>query len=174
MPNREASSKCPPVQNRAEGHPCYCQATEGSPLLLVVDTSALDLLARWIGPARTDGAGFAIGRDDNSTGQGDFAALSVGQLQGMVVDLLVRPRVGPRIAGDRIVFAGELARPLAMRGLTLTVDTVYGDFHVVACGLVDNRVVFVCPGGELRFGLVQLPGAHIRVVGKAHCHPDKA
>ncbi len=110
MPNREASSKCPPVQNRAEGHPCYCQATEGSPLLLVVDTSALDLLARWIGPARTDGAGFAIGRDDNSTGQGDFAALSVGQLQGMVVDLLVRPRVGPRIAGDRIVFAVELAR----------------------------------------------------------------
>jgi hypothetical protein len=43
-----------------------------------------------------------------------------------------------------------------MRRIAVAVGTIHRDFHVVACGRIDNRVVLQRPGGERRFGLVEL------------------
>src|SRR4029077_17473821 len=42
-----------------------------------------------------------------------------------------------------------------------------------AFGLVDNLVVFRCPGHKFGFGLIQFPAAHKRVLGEEHCHSNK-
>src|SRR5439155_20518930 len=63
--------------------------------------------------------------------------------------------------GDGVVFPVELSRPLVMRELTIVVGAIHRDFHVVTGSLIDNCVVLRHPRGELRFRLVQLPGAHL-------------
>src|SRR4029453_11199179 len=94
--------------------------------------------------------------------------------QCAVINLLVRPHVRVWVAGNGIVFPVELARPLIVRRLTVLIGTVHGNFHVVAGSLIDNRVILRYPWGELGFGLVQLPSAHLRVGGKTHCRSEKA
>jgi hypothetical protein len=46
---------------------------------------------------------------------------------------------------------------------------------LVASGLIYNGRVLTLPGGKLRFRFIQLPRAHIRVVGgEARCPREKA
>ena len=83
----------------------------------------------------------------------------------MTVDSGVRPLVRSWTAGYSVVSAIEFAGPLAVHGGAAAISAIDGDLGVVAGGLVNNGVVFGRSGAELRLGLVQLPGAHIRVVG---------
>src|SRR6266571_9518662 len=65
--------------------------------------------------------------------------------------------------------------PLIMRRLTLCVGAIDDNFHLVASGLIHNGSVLSLPGGKLRFRFVQLPRAHMRVVGgEARCPCEKA
>src|ERR1700682_4590392 len=83
-----------------------------------------------------------------------------------------RVRIG--IAGDGIVFAVELARPLAMRRIARAVSSIYRDFDAITRGLVDDAVVLRGPRRELRLSLIQFPGAHKGVLGEAHSDANKA
>ncbi len=62
-------------------------------LLLVEDRSVVERLALCGGPARGDGAAFAISRNHNLTRARDSSVIPNGQPQCAVVDLFVRPRV---------------------------------------------------------------------------------
>lgn len=67
-----------PVENRTGGHHCYVSASGEIPLLLVVYRNRFELLALRIGSARSDGAGFAIGRHGNSPGDSNLSAFLDG------------------------------------------------------------------------------------------------
>src|SRR6266436_8164506 len=84
------------------------------PLLLIVHCSAGELVALRIGSGDGDSAGLAVGRDDATTGNRNLVALLVGERQRMVVDFRVGPRIRAPIPCDRVVFAVELAGPLAV------------------------------------------------------------
>src|SRR6516162_7114556 len=90
-------------------------------LLLVVHHLALELFAVRIGSAHRDSAGLAIGRHNNATADRNLSIFLGGHLQRAVINLLVRPRVHIWVAGDGIVFAVELARPLVVRRVTVLV-----------------------------------------------------
>src|ERR1019366_1319445 len=154
-------------------HSRYARPRQRS-LLFVVDRDSRDLLALRVSPARGDGTTFAIGRHHNASGANNLASFLADALQCATVNLFVRPLVVIRIAGEGVEFAVEFARPLDVQGLTVSGSAFYCDFHLVARRLVDNRLVFRRSGSELRFGLVQLPGAHIDVAGEAPRRGDKA
>ncbi|MBZ5645577.1 MAG: hypothetical protein LAO19_22715, partial [Acidobacteriia bacterium] len=116
-----------------------------------------------IGSADREGAALAIRRDNHFTGQSNFTALLGCQLQRMVVDLFERPGVGRWVACNGIVLAVELASPLAMRGVSFTVDTVHRTFHAVADGLILNGQILGEPGIDLRLRLVELPCSQVQV-----------
>src|ERR1019366_10026615 len=122
---------------------------------LVVAGVLLAFFARRIGSAQRKSPAFAVSSDNDSTGQSNLAALLGRQLQGTIVDLLERPRIGTRIAGDRIVFAIILARPLVMRGFPLTVDAIHLGFQAVAGGFMHNGKNLGQPGIYLRLGFVE-------------------
>src|SRR5438067_193834 len=71
----------------------------------------------------------------------------------MIVNFLVGPRIRTRIPCDRVAFAVVLARPLAMQGLAIAVGAIRCDFHIVSCGLVDNRGVLRRPRTDLDLAL---------------------
>ena len=62
-------------------------------LLLVEDRGVVEVLALCGGPARGDGAAFAISRNRNSTCARDSSVIPNGQPQCAIVDFFVRPRV---------------------------------------------------------------------------------
>src|SRR5580692_10058574 len=101
-----------------------CPFAENSLLLLVVDRGARNLVSRRIGSGQAQGAGLAVRRHGNATAGSHFAVLFVRQSQRMVVDLPVRPRVRSRIAAEWVVFAVELARPLGVHGLAVSVGPI--------------------------------------------------
>ena len=86
---------------------------------------------------------------------------------------LYDPRVCARIAGERVVFTVELARPLGMRWFAISASPIRSHFHAVTCRLVDHRRVFRSPVRNLRFGFVEFPGAHVWVIGKTHACPPQ-
>src|ERR1700737_5259024 len=90
---------------------CWCCRAGEFSLLLVVYRGAADLLAHRIGSASGDCAAFAVGRDDNATARGYLAAFLNIEPQRTVVNPLVRPSVGIRIARERIALAVVLALP---------------------------------------------------------------
>src|SRR5260370_19848098 len=106
----------PSRPERAEGHSCS-GAIGWLPLLFVVHRSAGELLALRIGSGEGDRAGLAVCRHDTATGSRNFVALLVGERQRMIVDFLVGPRIRIRAPCDRVAFAVEPARPLAMHRL---------------------------------------------------------
>ena len=67
-----------PLSNRTGGHHCYVSASGEIPLLLVVYRNRFELLALRIGSARSNGAGFAIGRHGNSSGDSNPSAFLDG------------------------------------------------------------------------------------------------
>src|SRR5271165_1095009 len=144
-----------------------------SSLLLVVYRFAGDLFARRIGSGYLQRAGLAVRRHDNATASDRFAVLLVSKLQRAIVNLLVRPFVRGGIAGKRIVFAIEFACPLGVHWLAFSVGAIRGHFHTVTRGRVDNRRVLHESGRDLRLGLVELPGAHVWVVGKTRGYSYK-
>src|SRR4029077_16809476 len=77
------------------------------------------------------------------------------------------------VAGDGIVFSVELARPFVVRRITVLVCAIHGDLNVVSGNLIDNRVILRHPSGELRFGFVELPSAHLWVC-ETDCRAEKA
>src|ERR1019366_2283306 len=138
-------------------HSRYARPRQRS-LLFVVGRNGRDLLALRVSPARGDGTAFAIGRHHNASVGSNLASFLAGALQRASINLFVRPLVVIRIAGEGVEFAVEFARPIDVQGLTVSGSAFYCDFHLVACRLVDNCLVFRRSGGELRFGLIQLPG----------------
>ena len=64
-----------------------------SRLLLVVNRRAGDLLASRIGSSQVQRTALAVGRHHNATAGSYFAVLFIGNLQVMVINLRVRPRV---------------------------------------------------------------------------------
>src|ERR1700736_4806505 len=105
---------------------------EKIPLLLVVDKRALDFLTLRIGSARCDRSSFAIRRYHSSAADRNLSAFLDSKLQRVIVNLFVRPHIGIRIAGDRIVLAVELTGPLVMRRLSVAGGAVDRDFYAVA------------------------------------------
>src|SRR6267378_4579740 len=144
------------------------------PLLLVVDGGGADFFAGGVGAFGGDGAGFAVGGEDDAAGYKNLVALLDGERQRVIIDLLDSPRIGSGIAGDRVVFAVELAHPLVVRWLAGGIGAVDGDHHVVAHGRVDDRGVLGRSRGKFRLGLVQFPGAEKTVGGEAECCTDQA
>src|SRR5882757_7494844 len=144
------------------------------PLLLVVDGGGADFFAGGVGAFGGDGAGFAVGGEDDAAGYKNLVALLDGERQRVIIDFLDGPRIGRGIAGDRVVFAVELAHPLVVRWLAGGIGAVDGDHHVVAHGRVDDRGVLGRSRGEFRLGLIQFPGAEKTVGGEAHCRTDQA
>ena len=132
------------------------------PLLLVVDGGVGEFFALGVCPGDGNGAALAIGRDNQSAGHGDFAGFLHGHLQVVIVDFPVGAHVLRGVAGDGIIFVVELAGPLVVGGLTIRVDSVDCDFDAVTGRRVDDGLVLGRAWGDLRFALVQLPGAHLR------------
>src|SRR5262249_57801275 len=129
------------------------------PLFLVVHRRAGDLLPLRISSSRSDRSALAVCRQNDSTANRNFAALRVGERQGAVVHLLVRPHVRNGISRDRVFLAIEFAGPLVMCSLPLGVRAVYRNFHAVTRGFVDDLGIFRRSGTDLGLGLVQFPGA---------------
>src|SRR5713226_3961149 len=150
---KEQANSCPPARKERKGI-AAASAIGWLPLLLIVHRCAGVLLALRIGSGEGDRAGLAVGRHDATTANRNFVALLVGERQRMIVDFLVGPRIGIRIACDRVVFAVEFARPLVMRRLAVGVGAIHGDFHAVSSGLVDNRRELRRPGSDLGLALV--------------------
>src|SRR5882757_1298174 len=153
---------------------CRVSSAWELPLLLVVDSGGGDFFAGGVGAFGGDGAGFAVGGKDDAAGDENLVALLDGERQRVIIDLLDGPRIGSGIAGDRVVFAVELAHPLVVRGLAGGVGAVDGDHHVVAHGRVDDRRVLRRSWGEFGLGVVQLPCAEKTVGGEAECRTYKA
>jgi hypothetical protein len=61
-----------------------------------------------------------------------------------------------------------------VRGLTLLIGAVHGDFYVVTGSLINNGVILRRPRGKFRFSFVQLPRAHLWIVGEGQCRSKKA
>src|SRR6266536_623074 len=79
------------------------------------------------------------------------------------------------VTGDGVVFSVELTRPLIVYRLTVRVGAIDGNFHLVACSLINNSGKLFHAGSGLRFSFIQLPRTHIRVVGgEARCPREKA
>jgi hypothetical protein len=83
-------------------------------LLLVVHRDAGHLLAGRIGSGQVQRALLAVRRHDYVAGGSHFAAFLVGHIQRVFVHLFVRPRICSGVAGERIFFTVELARPLGV------------------------------------------------------------
>src|SRR5207248_282055 len=115
-----------------------------------------------IGACDGDSAALAIGGDNQSAGHGNFSGFFYGHLQVVVVDFPVGAHVLRGVARDGIIFVVELAGPLVVGRFTVRVDPVDGDFHAVTGRRVDDGLVLGGARGNLRFALVQLPGAHFR------------
>jgi hypothetical protein len=103
-------------------------------LLLVVDGGGGDFFAAGVGAFGGDGAGFAVSGEDDGAGEENLATLFDGERQIVIIDFLDGAGVGSGIAGDRIVFAIELAHPFVVRGLAGGVGAVDGDHHLIAHG----------------------------------------
>jgi hypothetical protein len=94
---------------------------KGSLLLLIVDPSAVHLLACRIRRSGSQSAPLAIRGDDNLTGYGYFSVFLDRQPQRVSVDLLISPHIGSGIASNRIVFPIEFPCPLVIgRAINLT------------------------------------------------------
>src|ERR1019366_9797100 len=96
-------------------------------LLLVVHRVAANLLARRICARNSHGATLAVGRHRDLAAGRDFIGGFVGYCHGMVVNLLIRARIGGATAGDGIIFAVELAGPFGMHRFSVAGSSVGGD-----------------------------------------------
>jgi hypothetical protein len=65
----------------------------GGPLLLVVNRGGADLVSFRVGTAGSDGAGLAVSRQDDATGDCNLVAFFDGKRDRVFVDLLERSRV---------------------------------------------------------------------------------
>jgi hypothetical protein len=124
-----------------------------------------------------EGAGFAIFGDGELATHRYFPAFLDSDVVGVVVDAFYRAH-GVGVACDGIIFAIELARPLAVGGLALGIDAIDGAFDAVASGLVDDGDAFWNSGSVPRLGLVNFPRAHHGILGEAkgkaeHAHHDR-
>src|ERR1700676_1616011 len=147
----------------------FCShSQEASPLLFVVYCGAFDFLALGISSTRRDRAGLAIRRHDDSAGDRNLSVFFDGQPQRAIVNLLVRARIRTRVAGHRIVFAVELARPLAVYGLPVAGCAINRDFYIVPRGFKDDCVVLRHARSHFRLGLIQFPGTHLGVAGETY------
>lgn len=95
------------------------ERTKAEQLLLVVHRSTHELLSLRVDSTHCDRAALALGRHFNATTSNALTASLEVEPQCAVIDLRIRARVGIRVAGDRIVFSVELARPLIMNRLTI-------------------------------------------------------
>ena len=81
-------------------------------------------------------------------------------------DQFERSGVSRWIAGDRVVFAIELAGPLVVGGLAGAVHAVHHAFVAVADGGIHDGQVLGRARSDLRFRLIQFPRADIGVRAK--------
>src|SRR4029077_5652865 len=126
----------------------------------------VSLLTVRISSVRRYHAGLAIRCYNNASCDSRLAILLYGERQLVVVNLRVGAHIGLWITGDGIVLSVELTGPLIVCRLTLSVGSVDGNFPLVAGGLISNGSVLSRPWGKLRFGFIQLPRPHLRVVGE--------
>jgi hypothetical protein len=117
-------------------------------LLLLVVHRVANLLARRICAHNSHGTTFAVRRHRDLAAGRDFAGGFVGYRHGVVVNLLIRARIGGATAGNGIVFAVELTGPFGMRRSSVAGSPVGGDLYVVARGLVNNCGVLRRFGSE--------------------------
>src|SRR5438045_1711428 len=88
-------------------------------LLLVVNRGAADFFAAGIRARDDDSASLAIRCNRDRAAERNFPVFFIGKRHGSCIDLLIRPRVGGRVTGNRVIFAVEFAGPLTVRGFAV-------------------------------------------------------
>jgi len=103
----------------------------GEFLLLLVNGGAGGFLPIGTGLRRNDGASLTIFGNRDLRCENHFVALFAGGFERVVVDFLVSTSIRHRIAGDRIVFAVVLPRPLVVRRFAIACDAIERNLHAV-------------------------------------------
>src|SRR5882762_11948709 len=84
--------KNPPLTRWA--NVCRVSGAWELPLLLVVDGGGADFFAGGVGALGGDGAGFAVGGEDDAAGYKNLVALLDGERQRVIIDFPDSPRNG--------------------------------------------------------------------------------
>src|SRR6266513_4830586 len=138
-------------------------------LRLVVHGFAFELLPLRVCSVDGHRARFPIRRNRDPAIPADLSILHRGDVVSPIVYHSVGDGVIRQIPFHRVGFPIELADPNAVRRCPILVYAVHSDLNFVLLLRVSDRGVFAHPRHELRFRLIELPRAHVRVGRKTSC-----